>query len=39
MAQKKRNGNREAKKPKQPKPLAQSATSIADLAKQQIGKK
>lgn len=39
MTKQKRNGNREAKKPKKPKPLKQAATSIADLAKQSVGKK
>ncbi len=35
MSKKKRNGNREAKKPKQPKLPPQAATSVADLGKQQ----
>ncbi len=35
MSKKKRNGNREAKKPKQPKLPSQAATSVADLGKQQ----
>lgn len=35
MSKKKRTGNREAKKPKQPKIPAQTATSIAELSKQQ----
>jgi len=39
MSKQKRSGNREAKKPKKPKPLMPTATSIADLAKQSAGKK
>ncbi|WP_282568046.1 hypothetical protein [Bosea sp. WAO] len=35
----KRNGNREAKKPKQVKQPAQAVSSIADLSKQQLGRK
>lgn len=32
----KRKGNREAKKPKQQKPTAQTASSIAELSKQPL---
>lgn len=35
MSKQKRNGNREAKKPKQPKLPAQGAGSISELGKQQ----
>lgn len=35
MSKKKRNGNREPKKPKQPKIPVQAATSIAELSKVQ----
>lgn len=35
MAKKNRSGNREAKKPKQPKAPAQTASSIAELSKPQ----